>query len=145
MRNDDWVIRLADYIAVHADQPFSYDSAKGLDCCSLVFGAILVVTGIDAGLPFRGQYRTRRQASALMKAHCGKPSLEPFIDALMAQHGFLEIPPLFAGRGDVVLVPTKARHHLGVMDLNGRDVLSVCEEGIARTPITTACRAWRIT
>lgn len=145
MRCEDWAARLAQYIAAQQTRPFSYDSTIGLDCCSFVFGAVLAITGIDLGRPFSGRYRTYREAARLMRAHCGKPTLAPFIESLMAQHGFLEVPPLFAGRGDAVLVPTKARHHLGVMDLNGRDVLSVCEQGIARVPITGECRAWRIT
>jgi hypothetical protein len=141
----DWATRLDAYIAAAATMPFSYNSAMGLDCCSFTFGAIYAQTGIAVGLRFAGVYRTRRESMLTMKAYCGKASLGLSIAQLMMEHGFERIPPLMAQRGDVLLTSRLAHgDFFGVLDLNGRDVLSVGTNGVRRVPLSVDCRAWRI-
>jgi hypothetical protein len=102
------------------------------------------MTGVALGRWFTGRYRTKRESLALMKEYCGKPSLFLFISKLMAEHGLASVPALSAQRGDLVLVPQNRDSFVGILDLNGRDVLSVGEHGTRRVPVNIKCRAWRI-
>jgi hypothetical protein len=145
MRHPDWATRLDAYIAAAASMPFSYNSAMGLDCCTFTWGAIHAQTGIPIGSRFAGTYSTKRESLVAMKNYCGRPSLLLAIAKLMAENKFDRCRPLFAQRGDVLLTPTSSRDwFLGLLDLNGRDVLSVGEHGVRRVPISIRCRAWRI-
>lgn len=145
MRLSDWATRLDAYIAAAASMPFSYNSAMGLDCCRFTFGAIHAQTGKAIGLSFAGTYSTKREALATMTRYCGKPSLSMSINKLMNEHGFDHTPVMYAKRGDAVLAPNGPRtHFFGILDLNGRDVLSVGEYGVRRVPVSIRCRAWRI-
>lgn len=146
MKLPDWATRLDTYIAMANRIPFSYDPARGLDCCRFTFSAIHAQTGIMIGTQFAGRYRTKREALLLMKEYSGKPSLQLSIHKLMAESGF-EIcspSPYYAQRGDAVLVPNAGGDFFGILDTNGRDVLGVGEYGIRRIPISIRCRAWRI-
>jgi hypothetical protein len=145
MRLQDWASRLDEYITAAASMPFSYDHAQGLDCCRFTWGAIHAQTGIAIGQQFAGSYRTKRESLVVMKSFCGRPSLLLSIAKLMSENKFARCRPLFAQRGDVLLAPTGMRDwFMGVLDLNGRDVLSVGENGVRRVPISIRCRAWRV-
>jgi cell wall-associated NlpC family hydrolase len=141
----NWATRLDEYIAAAANMPFSYDRALGLDCCTFTWGAIHAQTGCMIGQRFAGTYSTKREALVAMKKYCGKASLGLFISKLMQEYGFeVLISPLYAQRGDAVLAPNGGEQFFGILDLNGRDVLSVGENGVRRVPISISCRAWRI-
>ena len=144
-RHPDWATRLDVYIAANASMPFSYERANGLDCCTFAFGAIHAMTGIAIGAQFVGIYSTKRESLIAMRSYCGSPSLRMAIAKLMTENKFGRRPPLFAQRGDAVLVPNgPAGEFFGVVDLNGRDVLGIGDRGIRRVPISIECRAWRI-
>lgn len=146
MRFEDWATRLDRYIAASLSMPFSYNSAMGMDCCRFTWGAIHAQTGIVIGQQFANTYRTKRESLLVMKKYSGRPSLLWSIVKLMDEHHFdRRRGPFFAQRGDVLLVPNgPGGDFLGIMDLNGRDVLSVGEHGIKRVPVSKFCRAWRI-
>lgn len=145
MKLTNWATRLDEYIAAAANMPFSYDRAIGLDCCTFTFGAIHAQTGSPVGQRFAGTYSNKREALLAMKHYCGKASLGLFVSKLMQECGFdVLISPLYAQRGDAVLAPNDGDHFFGILDLNGRDILSVGENGVRRVPISIRCRAWRI-
>jgi hypothetical protein len=145
MKLPDWATRLDAWIAAANRMPFSYDPARGLDCCRFTFSAIHAQTGIMIGQQFAGKYRTKREALLLMKSYSGKPSLQLCIHKLMAESGFERVEALMAQRGDAVLVPNgTSGDFFGVLDTNGRDVLGVGEFSVRRVPISIKCRAWRI-
>jgi hypothetical protein len=145
MKLQNWATRLDAYIAAAARMPFSYNPAAGLDCCRFTWGAINAQNGSMIGQQFAGRYATKRDALLLMKEYCGKPSLALCIHKLMSEHGFERVGPYYAQRGDALLVPNgTSGDYFGVLDLNGRDVLSVGEYSIRRVPISIKCRAWRI-
>jgi hypothetical protein len=52
--------------------------------------------------------------------------------------------PLFARRGDLVVIEDVGRTIAGVVHLNGRDVVSVGAAGLKRLPLNTVKRAWRV-
>ena len=113
---------------------FLQPSAMGYDCCSFTFGAIHAVTGKQVGRQFAGRYSTKREALVEMKKLLtGRPSLGLFVEKLMREHGFGRIPVAF---GSSVAIrcsrPMGMRYFFGIMDLNGRDVLSVGEHGVRR-------------
>jgi hypothetical protein len=146
LKLSNWQQALDEYIAAAHTKPFSYDRGEGLDCCTFTFGAIRAQTGRVIGAQFAGVYTTHRQALITMKLYCGRPSLSAAIAKLMREHEFSPVPPLYAQRGDAVLAPqTAGGDFLGILDLNGRDVLSVGDDGVRRVPISIRCRAWRIT
>lgn len=144
MKIVNWQAALSDYVAAAHTMPFSYDRAMGLDCCTFTFGAIYAQVAIDVGYPFRGRYSTRKEALRLMKHLCGKPSLPAALAYVMREAGFTPVLPLFAQRGDAVLVPQRGGDFFGILDLNGQDVISVGERGLRRVPISRDCTAWRI-
>jgi cell wall-associated NlpC family hydrolase len=145
MKLPDWATRLDAYIDSAASMPFSYNNAIGMDCCSFTFGAIHAQTGIAIGQRFAGRYRTRREALLMMCAYCGRPSLAMFISQLMKDNGFHRTSPTLAQRGDVLLTANGVTgDYLGVLDLNGKDILSVGEHGVRRVPISINCLTWRI-
>lgn len=142
---DNWQAALDAYIASAHTMPFSYNRAFGLDCCTFTFGAIHAQTGIAIGQQFAGSYQTKRESLIAMKNYCGRPSLLLAIAKLMAENKFDRCRPMFAQRGDVLLTPTNTRDwFLGLLDLNGKDVLSVGDHGMRRVPRSIRCRAWRI-
>lgn len=145
MRLPDWASRLDAYVTANANLPFSYDAAVGLDCCTFTFGAIEAMTGLAIGRRFVGTYSTKRESLLAMKAYCGRPALALMIAKLMAENNFSRRPPMFSQRGDALLMPARGEGwFLGVLDLNGREVLSVGEHGVRRMPLSVRCRAWRI-
>jgi hypothetical protein len=141
----NWQTALDRYIAESNLRVFSYDSRLGLDCCRFTWGAIKAQTGKPIGAQFADAYRTRRQALETMRLYCGRPSLLMSINKLMAEYGFAVVHPNFASRGDAVLVPKRTGgDFLGVLDMNGKDVLGMSDLGPVRVPISIRCRAWRI-
>jgi hypothetical protein len=141
----NWQASLDRYIAESHNLPFSYDPAEGLDCCRFTFNAIRVQIGKPVGEQFAGAYKTRRQALETMQAYCGRPSLSMAIFKLFRECGFAATHPLLAQRGDALLCPKlSGGEFLGVLDLNGKDVISVGENGLRRVPVSIRCRAWRI-
>jgi cell wall-associated NlpC family hydrolase len=145
MRHSDWVSALDAYFTTHKDAPFSYDQSKGLDCCTFAFGAIEAQTGIDIGKAFRGNYNTRKESLRVIHAYSGKASLESGVEALMNEHRFPEIPLLRAQRGDAVLIRKGQRYSsLGIVALNGREILTISNKGIWRLPLTSGFRAWSL-
>jgi hypothetical protein len=141
----NWQASLDRYIAENHQRPFSYDPALGLDCCRFTFGAIRVQIGKPVGEQFADAYKTRREALETMLAYCGRPSLSMAIFKLFKECGFDATHPNFAARGDAVLTPKPGGgEFLGILALNGKDVISVGENGLRRVPISIRCRSWRI-
>lgn len=146
MRYEDWATRLDAYIAAAWSMPFSYDRSMGLDCCTFTFGAIHAMTGVNIGQRFAGTYSTKRESLVRMREYCGKAELTFFLAKLMNEFGFQRVPPFSAQRGDALVCPQVHRggYFFGILDLNGRDILSVGELRARRVPVGLQCRAWRI-
>jgi hypothetical protein len=49
-----------------------------------------------------------------------------------------------AQRGDIVLVQRGKSHSLGVVGLNGREVVAAAEDAFLRLPLNLAICAWRV-
>ncbi len=140
-RRADWATRLHNFLSERGADRFAYGR---VDCCLWVADAVLGMTGIDPAAPLRGRYRSLREARVLMREYAGRPSVAAVVAAITAEHKMPEIPPLTAQRGDVVLVSRSRDYSLGLLDLNGRDILSVGRDGLLRLSLSRAARAWRV-
>jgi hypothetical protein len=130
-RTPDWQAQLDAFIGEHRADPFRYGE---WDCCLFVCGAIHAMTGVDPGEGYRGAYSSREEARRL-------GFLVPRIVATVcAAYGMERTPVPFARRGDVALV----RRSLGIVALNGSEVLLISKAGLSNIPISLASRAWHV-
>lgn len=133
IRFPDWASRLEVFLRANAARRFKYGE---WDCCLFVAAAIETMTGIDLALPFRGTYRSRKEARA--HGRVAAISQRVFDTALEP------VPVLKAQRGDVVLIQRSRDHSLGVLGLNGRDVVAVAKSGFLHLPLRLALSAWHV-
>lgn len=137
MRFADWPSRLDGVIRGAAKRPLSYGEH---DCCLFVADAVFAMTGIDAAAPFRGKYRSALAAYRLLAPMGG---IVGAVTTIATQYRFEEVPPLFAQRGDVVLVRNAGRLLLGVVAPNGH-IAATGYDGIVFLPLSHAVNAWRV-
>jgi len=133
-RYDDWQERLGAFLARHQYETFAYGR---WDCCLFVAAAIEAMTGVDPGASVRGTYSSRAEARRY-------GSVEAAVEAVTARYGMPETPVLRARRGDVALAGNPRSRSLGLVALDGRDVLLVSSEGLWRVPVLSAIRAWSV-
>ena len=140
-RLDDWPARLRRFLEDRKRTPFAWGRN---DCCLFAADAVLAITGTDAAAAWRG-YRTARGAATRLDRHGGVAGL---MREAAAAHGWAEILPAFARRGDVVLLVHPAPRHavdaLGIVDLSGRRAAVPDADGLAAVPLIQAVTAWRI-
>jgi hypothetical protein len=146
-RLPDWQTRLDRFILDNRDRLFQYGS---WDCCLFACGAIESMTGIDIAVPFRGRYSTRRGAFELAREHCGQPTIEALAAHVARDNGMPEVNPGAASRGDLVMVQRTLGQSMGVVALNGRQIIVVGqlsrnnEVGLGPISMWRAVRAWRV-
>jgi hypothetical protein len=58
--------------------------------------------------------------------------------------GATETTEAFARRGDIALLDGPLGRALGVVDLNGRYIVGVTQEGVARVPLAAGLRHWSV-
>lgn len=140
-KRDRWASRLAEYLYGAQHQRFVYGS---FDCCMFVAGAVLCQTGVDLGAGFRAKYGSKREADAMIGGDTDRVIGE-FAGGVFADSGMPRIEPKHAQRGDVALVPLAGgKEALGVVDLNGVNVLVLLERGWGRFPLRRAKCAWAV-
>ena len=141
MRRPDWQARLDLFLIEHAHHPFAYGS---WDCCLWVSSAIHVMTGIDPAHDFRDNYTSRGEAYKSIEAATGAKSLQAIVASITAKLQMPEIPVLCAQRGDVVLIKRARDYSLGLIALNGREIIVCRAQGLCRISLSRALRAWRV-
>jgi hypothetical protein len=94
------------------------------------------MTGHDLAAPYRGKYRSRKEALAMAKP------LRSFLETALSD--LPVIPVLSAQRGDIVLVNRGRDVSLGLIALNGREILAASKAGYLRLPVSLAESAWRV-
>ena len=97
---------------------------------------VQAMTGADVLRGFRGRYKTAAGAKRITGADIGD-----FLAGEADRHGFPEIPPRMAQRGDVVLID-QAEPAPGVVVAGG--VYVVAPSGGKVIPRPAVSRAWRI-
>jgi hypothetical protein len=139
-RRENWHVDLAAFLQERRDRPFEWGKH---DCCLFVCDAIQAHTGLDLGEAFRGKYTDAISAARVMKAYAGA-GVAAVAEKIAADHHIPEIPPFFAQRGDVALFAGEHGEMLGIVDLNGRHIVSTGENGLERVPLEQAMRAWHL-
>lgn len=116
MRLPDWEERLSAYVASVRRRPFAWGEH---DCILFAAAAAEAVTGEDVAAGYRGKYRDKAGAAAILQAQ-GAGTLLATVDATLPRR-----KPALARRGDWVW-------YLGAVGLcMGRDALFVGEERLA--------------
>lgn len=141
IRFPDWPSRLETFLNTVVSQKFAYSR---FDCCTFVADAIEAETGIDIAKLYRGRYSTRAEALKLGMDLAGAPTVQAIAEKQAERHGMPEIPVLSAARGDMVLLKRPRDYSLGLVAMDGRQVLIAGKFGWGPVPIDRACRAWRV-
>lgn len=130
------------FLIDNAEKPFIW----GLrDCCLFAADAVESITGVDLAADFRGQYKDQESAFAAIKKITGGSTVEDAAVYCAVKHGLKELSgPLYAQRGDLVLVADNGNTVAGVIHLNGRHAVVVGETGLKRVSIRSVKRAWRV-
>lgn len=136
-RRDGWERRLEAAVSAFAGQPFEYGFQ---DCALFVCNCIREMTGEDPAAGFRNRYSDRKGALRLLR----NGGLEGIIEKIASEKQVPEIPPLFARRGDVVLVETSEGAALAIVDLTGEKAVGAGPSGLVSWNLSAARRAWRI-
>jgi hypothetical protein len=143
VRKEHWDTRFFHpFLLERAKVPFSWN---GNDCCLFTADAINSITGVDIAAELRGKYKTKIGALKAIKSVTGGSTTEDAVAYVANKHGLEEYPtPLLVKRGDLVLVQNGDDLISAVLHLNGREAVSVAEEGLVILPITSVKRAWRV-
>lgn len=128
MRLENWPTKLSNAIEQAKDKPFKWGV---FDCVTWAADAVLAITGIDYFDQYRGTYKTKKEALAIIKTEF--ETIENPLNEL-----FTPIKTTMAGRGDVVLY----KKAIGVCD----GVYSFFATPKGLTPVKTLLteKAWRV-
>lgn len=133
MRRNDWEQALAEYLAEHREAVFEWGQC---DCAMFAAGAIEAMTGVDPADDVRGRYKSQAGAGRAIKRK-GFADLGEWVSSK-----FEEVAPVFAHRGDIVMVGGS----LGICA--GAAAWFVGEEGqasgLVSQPMPMWERAWRV-
>lgn len=130
------------FLLARARMPFSWAEN---DCCTFAADAILSFTGVDIADDFRGKYKDKKTAFRLIKKVTGGDTVADAAAYCATKYGLTELPtPLFAQRGDLVLVEEAGELIAGVVHLNGRHIVVVGEDGLKMKSIKESKKAWRV-
>jgi hypothetical protein len=140
-RLSDWQGRLSQFLSERQDETFHYGR---WDCCLFVCSAIWVMTGVDPAAGYRGAYSSRAGARRALLAYCGTASVRTFAETFTATYGMRETTPFHAHRGDVALIRRSRDYSLGLVALNGREVLVLSPRGLHGLSLSAAVRAWNV-
>lgn len=132
MRREDWFERLNEVIDRHREVTFEYGKT---DCFTFTTEAIVAIRGSSPGESWIGYQGEREALKAL--ARSGFVNLG---DAYAAH--FEEIPPSFAGRGDLVEVTVRNHHGSGICV--GAEVACLSPDGLIFVGRDKITRAFRI-
>jgi hypothetical protein len=139
-RTPTWNTALAEFIHERLTSPFVWGQN---DCCLFACDAVLAMTGVDLAASFRGKYSDTKSAYKLIKSYAGG-GLSEFADKVAAENSIQEVGLNYATGGDVVLVTGDQGDTLGVVELNGRDVVATGPEGLMRLPRANWKKAWKV-
>ena len=140
-RRSDWQLALDEFLRANQDRSFEYGT---WDCCLFVCDAIVAMTGVDLAASYRGKYSTRKGALHAISEQLGTASIQAVAATAAAAHDMPELPVPYAHRGDMVLVGRGRDYSLGLVALNGRDVIATSKRGLWRLPLSRAVRAWQV-
>jgi hypothetical protein len=139
-RLENWHGLLSDFLLARMHQPFVWG---GQDCCLFACDAILAMTGVDVATQFRGKYTDPVEAAHLLR-QLDCYGIDEMAEWIAEAYDCREIPPAFAQRGDVALLRELERYSLGVVSLDGTEIIAPGPDALASVGLLRALRAWRI-
>jgi hypothetical protein len=140
MRHVNWPILLDSVIRQATTKPFCWGQH---DCALFVADCIHAITGMDPAHAFRGAYDSEETADAALM-DCAGGGIDALAYKMAADHGYATMLPAYAQRGDVVLCNLGHQQALGVVAMNGREVLLSSPQGLLARPLSIAVVAWRV-
>lgn len=148
-RTTHWLTRELDtFLREHEDAPFAWGAN---DCSLFAANAIQAMTGVDIADDFRGLYADEASAFELINAVTGGSTVADAAAHCAGKHGLVEWAdadgkplPLMARRGDLCVVDNAGRSIAGVVDLSGKYVACMGEQGITRLALRKIQRAWHV-
>lgn len=136
----DWVSRFEKVVLDAENKEFDWVEHNCFTFASQCFEAI---TGqsLVAEAP---KITSKRKALSIMSKYDG---IEGCLLAVAEIFGLAEVSPLFAKRGDPVLVELDGEQLFATVDLTGRGVLVIRDDGLGliRLELSEIKRAWSIT
>lgn len=140
MRVTNWPKELDKIIIAASRTPFEWGKH---DCCLFAADCIKAITGTDPAVDFRGKYADEDGATEVLFYYAGG-QLPEAADKIARAFGYEEINPRLAQRGDVALCSLPTGETMGVVSLNGRDVLVAAQFGLLSVPLKQAIKAWKV-
>jgi hypothetical protein len=148
-RTPHWATReLNAFLLANAKAAFAWGT---MDCCLFPADGIHAMTGTDIAADFRGKYTDEASAMALIKSVTGGATVADAAAYCATKAGMKEWlnaagkpAPLFAQRGDLVVIQNGANLVAGLVHLNGRHVVTIGPGGLVLLPITAVQRAWKV-
>jgi len=135
-RPDNWPALLDAFLQTRQNSPFDWAANN---CCLFAADWVHALTGIDPAKAHRGTVKTEEQAGAFLAKKGGVLGL---IKRAAKTHGWEEVPPAYAQRGDIILYDGPQGDTLGVCA--GATYAAAAPKGLAYYDMTHALRAWRI-
>ncbi len=134
-RVEHWPTALFDLVEQRMAAPFAWGSN---DCCLFAADAVLAITGQDLAADLRGTYSSAQQAARVLKRLGG-------VAAIPAARGLVEVPPLMAQRGDLLLMPQQdGQIDCALYVCTGSQACAPGQDGLKFWPIDQAIKAWRV-
>lgn len=128
-RKEDWPERFHEALLERSEHSFTWGET---DCLMTVCTFLEVITGVNPGSAYRGQYTTEAGALRIIRAG-GCSSMEELVSQLAAAQGYAEISPRLAQRGDLIALDGPEGTAFGVVSLNGREAIFAALDGL-RSP-----------
>lgn len=142
VRSKHWATRAYQvFLLSRASTPFKWGEH---DCALFAADGILSMTGVDIAADFRGKYSDEASALAAIKAIANGETVADAAAWCAAKHGLQGCPPLFARRGDLVVLNDAGRMIAGLIHLSGRHIVAAGERGLKRISISQVVRAWHV-
>lgn len=157
-RLPEWPGLLARHILDATDRVFEWGVH---DCCVFAADGVLAITGCDPIARARGRYRDEKRAAVVVR-DIGGMGVPEAAEVLMTEFGAPPVHPVFAQRGDLVLIHApvmssreqrglaggalRAENNdwcMGLIAPNGQ-VAVAAPRGLAFFDPRAAARAWRI-
>ena len=141
----DWPTRLQCYIESVHEKPFRYGKQ---DCGTFAIGAIKAITGVDVKRKMKLRYRDKEAARKIramlsfQSAQTEGTAMARAVGYVARVCGFVEITPLEAQRGDLVLFQGVFGDTAGICI--GTKVIAPGANGLLADSISVVKRAWRI-
>lgn len=99
-RKEAWPELLNNYARSVITEPMVWG---GFDCCMFAANAVQEMTGEDCAQEFRGTYNSAAGAYAAIQRYAGG-GIGALMEKMAALHGWTEVEPIRAQRGDIVML-----------------------------------------